>query len=315
MHRLRAHIPSANVLFTFEAAARRRSFTAAAGELNVSQPAVSNMIRQFEAALGFRLFHRRYRRLELTAEGNRLYQEVIRTFDSLDATIMSMRHGALRDTVTASFSASFLQLWLLPRLSEFYDSYPGISLSLEESSQDDFDLYAAGIEVSSRLGRGDWPDVDSWQLVPEVIFPVSHPSYIAKGGGFIDLHDLPRARLLHFREKHRVRYGWRDWLASNNIPFTVTDETVVFSDALGSLGAASLGHGIALGWSHLVLDHILSGDLQQVGNIRFGTGKSIYLVTSRKRPLSASAKVFIDWLLKRMGADMTAHPVTFKSLR
>lgn len=312
MHRLRSHLPSANVLFTFEAAARRRSFTSAAEELNVSQPAVSKMIRQLEASLGVRLFHRGVRPLELTAEGKRLFADVERSFDTLDATIMSIRHGARQDTVTASFSASFLQLWLLPRLAEFYEFYPGIGLTLEESSQDEFDLYSEGIEVSSRLGHGDWPDVDAWQLVPEVIFPVSHPSYIAKSGGAFALRDLSQARLLHFREKHRVRFGWRDWLHATQTPPSEERQTVVFSDALGSLGAAGLGHGIALGWSHLVLDQILAGNLQQVGDLRLATGKSVYLVASRRRGLSPAAKVFVDWMLKHMAADMALQPAIFQ---
>lgn len=313
MHRLRAHIPSANVLFTFEAAARRRSFTSAAEELNVSQPAVSKMIRQLEAALGVRLFHRGVRPLELTAEGKRLFADVERSFDTLEATIVSIRHGARKDTVTASFSASFLQLWLLPRLAEFYEFYPGIGLVLEESSQDEFDLYSEGIEVSSRLGLGDWPDVDCWHLVPEVIFPVSHPGYIAKNGGAIALRDLSQARLLHFREKHRVRFGWRDWLAATNTPFSDSSQPIVFSDALGSIGAAGLGHGIALGWPHLVLDDILKGNLQQVGDIRHATGKSVYLVASRRKELSPAARVFVDWMLKQMAADILSQPALFQA--
>ena len=310
MHPLRAHIPSANVLFTFEAAARRRSFTAAAEELNVSQPAVSKMIRQFEAALGFKLFHRGVRPLELTAEGKRLFAELERSFDLLHGTIQSMRHGAQRDTVKVSFSASFLQLWLLPRLGEFTESHPGIRLSIEESSQDDFDLYAEGVEVSSRLGHGDWPDLEAQLLVPEVVFPVAHPGFIAKTGG-LSPRDLPQTRLLHFREKHRVRFGWRDWLLATGAAAGKVDETVVFSDALGSLGAASLGQGVALGWSHLVLDQILAGNLQQVGPLRLASGKSIWLVTSRRRPLSAAAAAFQHWLMRRMGQDRAAHPGVF----
>ena len=313
MHRLRAHLPSANVLFTFEAAARRRSFTSAAKELNVSQPAVSKMIRQLEAALGVRLFHRGVRPLELTAEGKRLFADVERSFDTLEATIVSIRHGSRQDTVTASFSAAFLQLWLLPRLAEFYDLYPGIGLVLEESSQDEFDLYSEGIEVSSRLGQGDWTDVDCWPLVPEVIFPVSHPGYIAKKGGAIALRDLSQARLLHFRERHRVRFGWRDWLAATNTPFSDSGQPVVFSDALGSLGAAGLGHGIALGWSHLVLDDILKGNLQQVGDIRHATGKSVYLVAARRKALSPAAQVFVDWMRKQMAADIRSQPAIFQA--
>lgn len=310
MHPLRAQIPSANVLFTFEAAARRRSFTAAAEELNVSQPAVSKMIRQFEASLGFRLFHRGTRPLELTAEGKRLFADVERSFDLLNGSILAMRQGARRDTVKVSFSASFLQLWLLPRLADFTETHPGIRLSIEESSQDDLDLYSEGIEVSSRLGHGNWPDLEAEELVPEVIFPVAHPGFIAKTAGLLP-QDLAQARLLHFREKHRVRFGWRDWLVASGAAPAAVDETVVFSDALGSLGAASLGHGVALGWSHLVLDQILAGNLSQVGPLRLASGKSVWLVHSRRRPLSSAARAFTDWLLRRMGQDRAAHPAIF----
>ena len=51
-------LPSSHALFVFDAAARNGSFTAAAAELNVSQPAVSRMLRQFEEYLGVRLFRR-----------------------------------------------------------------------------------------------------------------------------------------------------------------------------------------------------------------------------------------------------------------
>ena len=70
MHRLRSFVPSANYLFAFEAAAWRLSFTAAAGELNESQPAVSKTIRLLEEATGLKLFKRDRGQLQLTTEGS-----------------------------------------------------------------------------------------------------------------------------------------------------------------------------------------------------------------------------------------------------
>jgi LysR family glycine cleavage system transcriptional activator len=311
MHKLREFVPSANFLFTFEAAARRGSFTAAASELNVSQPAVSKAIRQLEDGLGFKLFRRNHYHLELTAEGKRLFQEVEKSFDHLHDIVSSMRRTSCEHRVKASFSASFLQLWLLPRLSDFYDLHPNITLSLEESAYDDFDLFANEIDVSARLGNGDWTDVQSWKLVPELIFPVAHPGYIAANGGEIGLDQIPDHRLLHFAEKNRLRYGWKDWLFTHGVSMTTSNHSVTFSDALSSLGAAALGHGIALGWTHLVLDYVLRGALQPVGNAKFSSGNDIFLVASRKRPLSAGGKAFVDWLLKRMGEDMARHPSLF----
>lgn len=134
MHRLRSLIPSANYLFVFEAAARRLSFTAAAEELNVSQPAVSKTIKLLEEATGLKLFRRERSRLELTAEGQRLYRETQEAFDHLHMVISSMRKKHSRDIIRVSFSASFVQLWLLPRLKGFKEKHPDVALRIEEAA-------------------------------------------------------------------------------------------------------------------------------------------------------------------------------------
>lgn len=59
-------LPSLNALRAFEAAARHLSFKAAANELNVSQSAVSHQIKALENQLGFNLFVRQPRAVELT---------------------------------------------------------------------------------------------------------------------------------------------------------------------------------------------------------------------------------------------------------
>jgi LysR family glycine cleavage system transcriptional activator len=61
MRKLRRHIPSGNLLYVFDAAARLESFTRAADELNVTPAAVSHAIRQLEQCIGLPLFHRRHR--------------------------------------------------------------------------------------------------------------------------------------------------------------------------------------------------------------------------------------------------------------
>jgi LysR family transcriptional regulator, glycine cleavage system transcriptional activator len=61
-------LPSLNGLRAFEAAARHLSFTQAAGELNVTQTAISHQIRRLEEELGVRLFVRQNRALTLTPE-------------------------------------------------------------------------------------------------------------------------------------------------------------------------------------------------------------------------------------------------------
>ena len=91
---LRRKLPSSHALFVFDAAARNGSFTAAAAELNVTQPAVSRMLGQFEDYLGVRLFDRSNGRAALTEEGEILYRHVSDGFRSIEGRDYRLGHDA-----------------------------------------------------------------------------------------------------------------------------------------------------------------------------------------------------------------------------
>src|ERR671939_507884 len=105
MPSLRRLLPSTTALFVFEAAARCGSFTRAAAELNVTQPAVSRMLARLEAHFGVRLFERSPAGLALTEDGNMLYRQVADAFRGIEATIRELearRTG--KETVNLSVS-------------------------------------------------------------------------------------------------------------------------------------------------------------------------------------------------------------------
>src|SRR6266511_1467035 len=100
---LRRKLPSSHALFVFDAAARNGSFTAAAAELNVTQPAVSRMLGQFEDYLGVRLFDRTNGRAALTEEGEILYRHVSDGFRSIEGGLIEIdRRRKGTETVTLS---------------------------------------------------------------------------------------------------------------------------------------------------------------------------------------------------------------------
>src|SRR5207244_8402741 len=87
---LRRKLPSSHALFVFDAAARTGSFTAAAAELNVTQPAVSRMMGRFEQYLGVRLFDRTNGGAVLTEEGELLYRRVVDGFRSIESGLVEI---------------------------------------------------------------------------------------------------------------------------------------------------------------------------------------------------------------------------------
>src|SRR6202046_3631879 len=79
-----------NDLIALLAVARERSFTRAAAQLGVSQPALSRIIRDLEAQLGLRLLNRNTRSVAPTEAGERLVQAVGPHFDGIEAGLAAL---------------------------------------------------------------------------------------------------------------------------------------------------------------------------------------------------------------------------------
>ena len=79
----------------FLALAAQRSFTRAAAQCHLSQPAFSALIRALEDDLGLRLFDRSTRHVSLTAEGENFHASALRIRAEVDAALATLRDAAL----------------------------------------------------------------------------------------------------------------------------------------------------------------------------------------------------------------------------
>ena len=119
-------------LTVFQAVARRLSFSQAADDLHLSQPAVSKHIRQLEAELGVKLFHRAGNRVELTDAGRILadYAGRVATLSEEVRRVLGELAGLKRGFLRLAASST-PGLYLLPEaLARFGQRYPGIEVSL-----------------------------------------------------------------------------------------------------------------------------------------------------------------------------------------
>jgi LysR family glycine cleavage system transcriptional activator len=128
-----ATIPPLNPLRTFEAAARLSSLTHAAEELNVSQVAVSRQVKVLEDYLGVVLFKRLHRGIELTEEGRQLYEGVTRAFIEIGNAARRVSRRGRRDILAIQSYTTFSQRWLIPRLTQFHETFPRIEVRLSSS--------------------------------------------------------------------------------------------------------------------------------------------------------------------------------------
>src|SRR3982750_507881 len=117
-------------LRAFAAVARQRSFTRAAAELYVSQPAISKHVASLEAQLGTRLVDRRAREAALTPAGQLLADYVLRAQALLANAGRALAAGGDAQIGTLAFAASGIPgTYLLPTpLAQFHEQHPAVEI-------------------------------------------------------------------------------------------------------------------------------------------------------------------------------------------
>jgi len=283
-------------LGAFEAAARLGSFTRAADELGISQPAISQRVRHLELRVGAALFVRRGRGVSLSADGMRLWLEVSAGLARIEAAIAVLERRIDSDNiVTLAVSNGFANLWLLPRLGCFRRDHPSIELRVVALERPE-DVGAERMPLCIRRGDGHWPGQECWMLAPEIVYPVCSPSYIAAHRPIVDAGDLARHRLIHLHETHRAHVTWADWFKAMNLPASEMPAGFDFNDYALAVRTAVAGEGVALGWDHLVGDLLASGELVAPLPRPVATGFAYWLVAPRASILSSAAIRVRDWV-------------------
>lgn len=298
MRNLWHHFCSPRHLMVFETAARCGSFTLAAGELNVQQPAISATIRQLEERLGVALFLRSHRKVTLTAAGARLFSDVTRTFEQLSYSADALQQLTRHDYVTLNASTAFNNYWMMPRLGGLKDIHPTIDLRLQTSNSEP-DLFTENISLGVRRGNGIWPDCESALIAPEVIYPVASPRVMAAAVNLKSIPNLLHQRLIHLEEPVRERPVWQDWFGSFEIRSAIPNGGLRLNDYALVLQAAMAGEGFAFGWHHVAHRLVSQGLLAARPEWSWSTGKGFYLVWSKRRPLSNDAARVCDWILSQ----------------
>ncbi len=302
MRELRDLVRSPHHLLVFETAARCGSFTRAAKELNVSQPAVSLTIRQLEESLGIPLFQRGHRTITLTQAGELLYNDVSDGFLRILETVRRLQRQRGQSHVTLSVSTAFANYWMVPRLADLHRQHPGIDLRLQTTDKD-LDLDQEGLSLGVRRGTGQWAGYDAVKIAADVLFPVASPNFLAKSGGLDSLDALAAERLIFLEEPFRPRPTWADWFQAQGFDYRDSGEGLRLNDYALVIQAAMAGEGVALGWQHIVVQLLRQRLLVPVGNWRWETGRDHYLLWSNRTPLSKPAEIVRDWIIDVAGAE------------
>ena len=295
MHRLRRHLPSLTALLAFDAAARAGSFTRAAMELGVTQAAVSRQIQAVEADLGFPLFRRQHRRIELTERGRVLAAAVAQGFTHIAEAAEALTRDSPRDELAIGATLAVSHFWLLPRISEFRARHPGFKLRI--LTQDtSFDLQRDPVDAVFRYGAGTWADGSGTRLFGDEVAPVASQAFLAGNGTPRTIEELAAAPLIAFEVADPSWLGWDEFMRAFDCHIERRNVALRCNSYVDAISAALAGQGIAFGWTRLIEDLLDRRQLVRVTDKRLPVPYSYFLLLSARGRTSDAAQAFLAWV-------------------
>ncbi len=297
-------VSSANLLLIFETAGRYLSFSRAAEELGVSQPAVSHAINKLERELGVRLFERQHRGVALSRSGRAFFNQVSTSLDDIYRAAAALKHRHRSQDVTLSVSTAFATHWLMPRIARFKQDHPSINLRCL-TTESDIELHEQDVDLRIPLGGGEWPGYDRCHFTNESVVAVCSKGYLQQTGEITHPADILAHTLLHLEASYPQRLDWQQWLERYGVDQANDAQPFCFNDYSVVLQAALEGQGIALGWLHIVEPLLDQGRLVQVLPQRLTTENAFYILSAKNKPLNPAAECLRNWLVTEVNASNT----------
>jgi DNA-binding transcriptional LysR family regulator len=286
-------LPPLELLRSFEAAARRLSFTLAAGELHLTQSAVSRQIQQLEASLGVLLFERRHRALALTEAGGVLQRAVTDSLERLRDATARVRAASAPRQVAITTTPGFASLWLIPRLARFTGAHPQVDVRVS-ATLDVLDMERSRIDVAVRLmpiARGVGP-----ALFEETVVPMCAPQLAASLRALPDLSKLTLLTVDYPDHGEAPTADWEPWLKVMGLDDLRMKSTLRFTQYADAVAAAVAGQGVVIGRLPLLRELLREGRLVTPLGEGTASQRGYFVQTSRRATANRDALDFAQWL-------------------
>jgi LysR family glycine cleavage system transcriptional activator len=185
--------------------------------------------------------------------------------------------------------ASFLQIWLLPRIRSFRRKFPDIDLRFH-TSREPVDFSRTTHHVAIRFGRGNYPNVHCEKLLDDWLVPVASPALIKQYGMIERGADLSKYPLLESGD-----VPWTAWSGTAEENAWLSRAPSI-DDSAGLLAAAEEGLGYVLGRWTLVTRALHKGTLRLAGKGALPDGYAYYFVCPKNFLALPKVAQFREWV-------------------
>jgi LysR family glycine cleavage system transcriptional activator len=297
-------LPPLTAVRVFEAAARHENFTRAAGELGMTQAAVSYQVKLLEERLGVPLFLRSKRRVALTEAGRRAAPLVARAFNTLaDAfgSLVAEDESVLSISTTQTFASN----WIAPRLGAFQLARPELAVRLNtENRLIDFAHEEVDVGIRSTLGKPEWAGLKAHFLFRLHSSPICSPGFRERCPveRYEDLLQVPRLS--------PDDPWWDDWFRAAGLSASeARNASGIRFDTQAMEGQAALsGAGVSMLTPMFWRSELAAGRLVQLFPLVTFAGPGYWLVYPEHRRNQAKVRFFRDWILAEVEAMKATEP-------
>lgn len=276
-----------------------KSFTSAAEQLCISQPAISQSIRQLEKKLECKLFVRTSKGVQMTPEGEVLFSYVEKGMDAFEMgeTILKKIKDLDKGEIRIGASDMTLQFFLLPYLERFHERFPNIKVKVTNATTPETleNLVAGKIDfgvVSSPFHMKDQFVVENVMDIQDT-FVVGHQlKELTEQAA--DLKLLEKIPVICLEENSSTRQYLDHFLAQNDVSLTPEFELAT-SDMIVQFALRNLGIGCVM--REFAKKEIEQGNLFEVPFKKMIPGRHFSVIYHKKGMMSLVAKKMLEMIL------------------
>jgi DNA-binding transcriptional LysR family regulator len=271
------------------------SFSAAARQLHLGQPAISKTIAQLESRLGVQLLIRSTQSLTPTEAGQAFYERAKRVIQEAEEAEQAARgtSASLAGELRISAAVTFARLHVVPRLPRFLAEHPAMKIRALLDDRN-IDLIEFGIDVALRMGS-----LEDSSLVARKI--AECPRHVVGAAAYFQEHgepSLPLDLAAHQVIVYEVSSGGDAWTFSRDgTESSVTvDGRLRIAGAEGVREAVFAGMGLAVASEWMFSPELKNGSVRTVLKDWFLPPMELWAVFPTGRRASAKARAFVTFL-------------------
>lgn len=287
---------------TFVRVVETGSFSAAAKQLRIGQPAVSKAVAQIEARLNVRLLLRSTHGLTPTEAGRNFYERARRSIEEAEEAEFAARDAgaALSGRLRISGPVTFSRLHVVPHLPILLAEHPNLEIDVVLDDRE-IDLIGAGIDVALRMDRLRDSSLTARKIGQSPRRVVGAPSYFQAVGLPSEPADLTRLQSVIY-DQHTGGDTWVFRQGATTVEIALQGRLRV-SAAEGVREGVLTGLGFAIASEWMFAPELASGAVSSVLNDWSLPPIDLWVVFPTGRQATAKARAFADFIESRISAS------------